>query len=695
MALFLSLRSNKVGDTGLVLVNAATATGYEWLSPGVLEGVLGAVQQDAIMAQSIDQSPVKVSQREGARELVMRIQIVGTSWADYVTKRDALITEIRQVNDYGGRMRFRATSGTASVEFDVQHIATGPTHSHLAEVSFTHQLEVKITCAPYALGDPMDIADTFATNTLGTGGVFNNGGADWVVRSGTAPSVTGGAMVAAAAGSATVVEHTGTPYSIGDSQQTLAFQFSAQVSGNGAGVVLKRLADGSHLRVIVNDNGTNSTLRIQKVDTGGTATDLGSVANLGARVPAATTRYVRGRIEGNVVIAEAWTTEPSPMNLASAAATTYAHTLAGGDATAFGDRVEGATGVYLAPTASASISALYWRRDAFCYVGSTSSGIGADASPSTILASGRIPGTAAAEVETRLGILASGNGGDALAVSWAPRVTGSPVDRPFGVIDASVASVATGAFSSVADASAHGGTVMRCDTSGALQWTLYPQQFEREGRDDTVLVRVVARLRLASTSIGGPTIIGSLFTTAGDISYSHEYGTTPRPLALQVPSSNTLFRLVNLGTFPIQAGRVTAYTFAMTIISPVGSTIAVDYISIQPVNRTAQSLGGIAGDPTSTTSALLRAQQVRAFAAGGPARALEAGTDGAWVTRNRTRSLLGSRVAVVPGDHMEWSVVPSMLPVDATNGTSPTLSALHGAARGVQFSVQPRYWIGG
>ena len=151
-------------------------------------------------------------------------------------------------------------------------------------------------------------------------------------------------------------------------------------------MILKRVDASNYLRVYVDDNATNSRLRIDKV-VGGTPTNL-ATTNLGARVSNGTAFWVRGRIEGNSVYAEYFTTPPYPM-LAPTTSNTYSLS-AGAEQNTFGSAVSAKVGlVWIPQQSAATLDDLIVR--AFTYRGTAGLTL-----PAVISPAGSIPGDAPA-----------------------------------------------------------------------------------------------------------------------------------------------------------------------------------------------------------------------------------------------------------------------------------------------------------
>lgn len=202
---------------------------------------------------------------------------------------------------------------------------------------------LRLWCDPFGqLPALANITDDFSTNTIANY-TFDAGAAGNV-------SITGGVMDAAAnLTTENRFVHTSSTYSLYDAQVTVKHTLGTTVTSYKAGVVLKRIDASNFLEAYVDDNGVNSRLRIDRV-IAGARTNL-VTTNLAARVTASTAFWLRGRLEGNVVTAEHWTSAPTVTGTATLSNTT---TLAGADATAFGVGVTGRTGLSWIPQQTAA-----------------------------------------------------------------------------------------------------------------------------------------------------------------------------------------------------------------------------------------------------------------------------------------------------------------------------------------------------
>jgi hypothetical protein len=154
--------------------------------------------------------------------------------------------------------------------------------------------------------------------------------------------------------------HTARGYQYGDVQVTASFTSGSTLTNFKGGVIVRRIDASNYLEVYIDDNGTNSRLRIDKV-VANVRTNL-ATTNMTNRIGASRPDWVRGRIEGANVFAEAWdqnTLDPSPMG---APANSVSYVLTAGEQSLFGPGlppgVFGQVGIVWAPqtTSSATFS---------------------------------------------------------------------------------------------------------------------------------------------------------------------------------------------------------------------------------------------------------------------------------------------------------------------------------------------------
>jgi len=246
------------------------------------------------------------------RTVTLPIRVYGIQ-SGSITAKDALAANLKTLNAivdelrrFGGKLTWQ--SGGQSYRQNLEVLGTDGTQmntwNNRAETRSIAAVNVQLVCAPFALGDPMDINDpTFAT--YATDYVIDGSGAFANLTN------TGGKLKATAN---TNVEHrliySSRGYLLGDSEVTVKAMIGSTLASWKAGAILWRTSSTDYVIGYVDDNGTNSRLRIDQVTAG--ATTNRATVNLGTRLSTNATLYVRTRTEGTTVYAEHWSTAPTP-----------------------------------------------------------------------------------------------------------------------------------------------------------------------------------------------------------------------------------------------------------------------------------------------------------------------------------------------------------------------------------------------
>lgn len=376
------------------------------------------------------------------------------------------------------------------------------------------------------------------------GSAFDSGAANSVAIAGGVMTVTGGVSTEKRA------RNISRGYKWLEVQDTRKFTPGPTITGFKGGVTLRDDGAGNRIEVYVDDNGTNSRLRIDVI-LASVVTNRASV-NLAARIVNGTPLWVRGRIEGNQVYAEHFTSAPASLSVA--APTTEAP--AGGAGYTLVDPTErrsaGWTGFTwipkdLAATMDEFESRPYTKKPATV--------------PARFLWNDEIPGTEDALVDLSVAAVNAGS-----APIWALYAWGAYMGQallagagaPMDVINASAAGV-TGlsGWAATADANYRSGNGLKVTTAGVgtatAEWLIDPSiSVPDDFTQGEVDIEVWARVEMASTLVTPKLTLSVRPDNAGfgATRWSNEYGSTGK--LLTKPSSGTQFRPVRLGT-------VTAY----------------------------------------------------------------------------------------------------------------------------------------
>ena len=246
------------------------------------------------------------------RTVTLPIRVYGIQ-SGTVTAKDALAANLKSLNAivdelrrFGGKLTWQ--SGGQTYRQNLEVLGTDGTQmstwNNKAETRSIAAVSVQLVCAPYALGDPMDIDDqTFATLS-----------SDYIIDgSGLLTNLTntGGKLKATAN---TAVEHrliyTSRGYQLSDAEITTKATIGTTLSSWKAGAILWRTGPNDYVTAHIDDTGTASRLRINQI-IGGIGTNKAS-ANIATRLTASSTLYIRVRTEGSTVYLEHWSTAPTP-----------------------------------------------------------------------------------------------------------------------------------------------------------------------------------------------------------------------------------------------------------------------------------------------------------------------------------------------------------------------------------------------
>jgi hypothetical protein len=400
-------------------------------------------------------------------------------------------------------------------------------------------------------------------------------------------NVSGGKIIPVVGAALTAergARHTARGYDLLEGQATVKSTPVTTITSYKFGVRLRASAATTYIEVYVDDNGTNSRLRIDVV-IAGVRTNR-ATTNLAVRLPTSTAAWVRGRIEYNpslaqyAVTAEHFTAAPTPM---SAPTTTTSYTLVAGDAPL--DTTAGKSGWSWVPqNASATLDDFEFRP--YTYRNQTL--------PQRLRSQDAIPGTAPALVDASV----TPSGGSATPawalIAWGRDDVTAAAFKTLQIIEAESLTLG-GGWASSAQAGARGGNDVRVTTAGVGTYTasasveaMAVQQ--DDFTDGQIDVEIWARVLVSSTNVE-PRLAASVgaFSTR----YTPEFGSTGKLIVK--PSAGTVYRFVRLGTLTIDtSGGTDAATNADPIIGVTGTVAAgsagafgLDYLVYVPIRRRA------------------------------------------------------------------------------------------------------------
>lgn len=335
---YLRLKSKKPGATGVILDTPGTSAGNMLVGTDWVEALFGDPIYNPVFATvtSGTSSQRLLGEDEQAREFQRVVQVHGTSGADLAGRLTTLIKEARYCCRFGGRLTYRPTNASRYVHFDATRIVLQELHSQQAQLANAQDVKMVVSAQPWALTDPFDVRDTFATDTTATG-QFNLAGSDWTLVSGslTGVTVTGGVLTASGASGAALLTHTGTGNVFQDAAATARLIFTTFATGLTGGCAVRVVSAAT--QIVGQFRLTSATTGVVDVVVNGVTRATSAAVTLDA-----TTKYwIRARVEGNVAFSELLTTSGSQLVVPQSA--TYQLTAA--ETVLVGASITGTTGL--------------------------------------------------------------------------------------------------------------------------------------------------------------------------------------------------------------------------------------------------------------------------------------------------------------------------------------------------------------
>lgn len=605
------------------------------------------------------------------RPLVLPVEVRRDTKDQLASTLSQLYEAMDEVRRFGGRVKFKSTNQSYAQYFEL--LATDGARiedwGHRAEdasPAYSTVMSITALCAPYLVGDSMTVWDDFSTNTI-TDYTFDTGG-------GTL-SVSGGQLVPSSTATKRFY-HSARGYDYGDVQATWKFTTGASVTAPWDMFVMLKRKDANNYLVI----GAGPGALDLYVVTAGSGVNKATTA---ATISANTSYWVRGRIDGNVVFVELFTSEPTPMATPSA---TVSHTLAGADANNFGSAVVGKVGLSVTPKGTD------WRYDNFVVEPYTYRN---QTLPAKLILSGSIPGDAPALADVTI----TPSGGSAAPVfamvGWTQRPGTGLAQAPFGVIEAESGGDLSG-WVSAADGGSRGGNRL-IDTTATdgetylATWTVDPNiMVPDEYTQGDLHVEVWARVFMDNTLVAPKLTLfarSSRGTNFGSDRYSFEYGSNGKLLTL--PSTGNCWRFHRLGTIAMAVDRARAQTWKIGVAGDVASgssgDFGLDYLVVCPVRQRACSPTDEPNDsyyPDFVASTSETVKMIRSDLSG---LVLTTSTTG---TSYPDHGLGGSLLELPNGDVDMVVKLSSLAPGDPSSDASSEQLA-HSAT--VQCSVIPRW----
>jgi hypothetical protein len=446
--------------------------------------------------------------------------------------------------------------------------------------------------------------------------------------------------------------------------------------------------------VYVDDNGTNSRLRIDVI-VAGVRTNRAST-NLAARLVSATGFRFRGRIEGNTVTAEYFLggAEPAPM---AAPATTNTYALSSGEQASL---PRGDTGWSWIPQNAAAVI------DEFHFSPYVRRSVAFPVTPGSLQFTD-LPGRAPAKADITLTTSAPAQTPIFALIGWKPSSGISPLAGsvvPFGLIEAETGGDLSGGWASTAEANTSNGSSLRqSGFTGAKVYvatytidphTLVMDEFEA----DTVALEVWARVGVDAAVVSPKVVLWAEpadSTSFGFSRYTAEYGTAGKLLIK--PSSGAAWRPSKFGTLtlPSDTLRPRAWKLWVQLSCAAGSSglFGLDYLFIVPArSRVLSPTGkGTTGYPLFIASTSQTSKTIRSDLSGLAGSPPNNPNPDHGLGGNLLEIPLGSASGAGPGAFDLAVKLSPLVPDDPTANTNSE-SAVTTAAT-VQVDVTPRSYM--
>lgn len=343
MAYYIRLDAYDPAASTYVLFDSANPPGS--LAPVVLDGASWGAPLYGLQESGVRGTLGKATAAQQAenRTVTLPVRVYGTSKDNLAANLGALSNIVGLMRTYGGQIVYQSQGQTYRQYFDVLGVPgfQVATWGKRMEMRYVVDAQAVFSCAPFIRADGLDILDTFATDTR----------ANYTSDTGSAPitdfNVAGGLLDA---NLQLTVEHrfvhTAYGYTVPDMQVSVGGAPGATITSFKLGAVVMRKDASNYLEAYVDDNGTNSRLRLDKV-VAGARTNL-ATTNLASRVSNGAALVVRGRVERNTVFAEHFA---APDGKAALAPTTSlaAYVMTSAEAAVFGLGQSGAGGASFTP----------------------------------------------------------------------------------------------------------------------------------------------------------------------------------------------------------------------------------------------------------------------------------------------------------------------------------------------------------
>lgn len=375
--------------------------------------------------------------------------------------------------------------------------------------------------APLALGPPMDIIDDFAADTIASG--------EWDQTSGVA-TITGGKLGWASASGAKMLRHVGRGYTPADLNQTIKITTGASVSGLQVGLFARQQTGTEWMHAQLEASRLAIYRRSGGVDT---------LVDQAATSPNPATDYwLRLRLEGDLVWAELFIAEPSPLATPTAVVGT-----AGLTGTGFGEGRGGPFGIYAPNIAHVDLEIDDFDARPYSYVREGSQTVAAHRFDLP-----EIPGNAPAKVDVHT-TTPAGIAANSALIGWAstPEPDTGTAAAPFGLVEGTGTSDGDCSGGSYADGDAmftiNPSLVAGDDFSDSVSLEVWAILVGNVGTPDGSQVRVTLSAFSPSFAVSGLLVLSPEYGPNGHLVNMDNQRVFTRAGTLTLPNENVDWQL--------------------------------------------------------------------------------------------------------------------------------------------------------
>lgn len=238
------------------------------------------------------------------RLVQLGVRASGVSRDAVTLAKNALTREALACARAGGTLRWKGNGATYPVNFRVVAARVmWKEGSQATETQFRTDGVIELDVDPAALGDPMGFVDTFDSDTI----------SDYTADAGAGTISVGPAVLVVSSTAAKRLRHTARGYAYTDVQATLRVQTGSVVTNGDWAIGIRASTSGADTMLACRVSAAAGQLQAVKV-VAGVVTTLAT----GALVPAVSTTYwLRARIEGALLVCDAFTVEPTPTSTPS------------------------------------------------------------------------------------------------------------------------------------------------------------------------------------------------------------------------------------------------------------------------------------------------------------------------------------------------------------------------------------------